>query len=62
MHKVDHWGINPSGFKNLQEEYATGGGFLKAKTKCHWSYPYREKHKLSWDPMMGLTTVPTMAT
>ena len=61
MHKVGHLGITPSGFENLQEEYATGG-FLKAKTKCHWSYLYREKYKLSWDPMVGLTTVPTMAT
>ena len=61
MHKVGHLGITPSGFENLQEEYATGG-FLKAKTKCHGSYRYREKYKLSWDPMVGLTTVPTMAT
>lgn len=33
MHKVCHLGINPSGFKNLQEEYATGRRLPKGQDK-----------------------------
>ena len=33
MHKVCHLGINPSGFKNLQEEYTIGRRLPKGQDK-----------------------------